>query len=307
MPYLRVDDRLGWRWLFFGREGLRAGWGILIFALVLTSLTIVVGTVATVLVMFVLHRPISMPKGEISPAFMLISEVIFFGLTLAATAVMGWIEGRSAWSYGLGGTRPAAKFAAGWAGGWLCLSLLVGVLVAGGYLTFDGRLLHGLAVVKYALVWLVAFLLVGLSEELFFRGYVQSALARGIGFWPAAVLISIAFGAFHVGNPGESYAGLAGVVVAGLVFCLLLRVSGSLWLGIGFHTAWDWSQSYLYGTPDSGTMMRGHLLAARSIGDAVISGGSAGPEGSVLGAPVMATGIALMIMLWRRFGIVPDK
>jgi len=132
-------------------------------------------------------------------------------------------------------------------------------------------------------------------------------LTRGIGFWPAAALISIVFGLFHVGNPGESYAGLIGVVVAGLVFCVLLRVSGSLWLGIGFHTAWDWSQSYLYGTPDSGTMMRGHLLETRAIGDALISGGSAGPEGSVLGAPVMAIGIILLIVLWRRLGVISNE
>lgn len=299
--------RIGLRWLFFGREGLRAGWGLLIFALVLASLTIVAGTVATLIFLLVWHRQVAMPKGEISPAFMLIGEAFFLGLTLAATAVMGWIEGRSLWSYGLAGARPAVKFIAGWAGGLLCLSLLVGVLDAGGYLVFDGWRLHGLSVLQYALVWLLAFLLVGMSEELFFRGYVQSALTRGIGFWPAAALISIVFGAFHVGNPGESYAGLTGVVVAGLIFCVLLRVSGSLWLGIGFHTAWDWSQSYLYGTPDSGTMMRGHLLETRAIGNAVISGGSAGPEGSVLGAPVMAAGILLLILAWRRLGILSNE
>jgi membrane protease YdiL (CAAX protease family) len=307
MPDLRSAEKVGVRWLFYGSEGLRAGWGVLVFALVLCSLTIVVGTVATVLFMFAWHRPIAMPRGEISPAFMLIGEAFFLGLTLAATAVMGWIEGRSVWSYGLGGPRPAAKFIAGWAGGLLCLSLLVGVLDAGGYLVFDGRLLHGLPILKYALVWLLAFLLVGMSEEMFFRGYVQSALTRGIGFWPAAALISIVFGACHVGNPGESYAGLTGVVVFGLIFCALLRISGSLWLGIGFHTAWDWSQSYLYGTPDSGTMMRGHLLETRAIGDALISGGNAGPEGSLLGAPVMAAGIVLLILAWRRFGVLSNE
>lgn len=287
------------RWIFLGSDGIRAGWSVLIFALVMAFF----GFVVQVFFRHVLHHVPQKPTGEISPMFVLIRDAVFFALTLAATAVMGWIEGRSVWSYGLQGPLVIAKLVCGWLGGLVCLSLLVLALNAGGYLVFDGRALHGVSMVGYGLVWLLAFFLVGLAEETLFRGYLQATLTRGMGFWPAAAVVSLTFGAAHLGNGGESIAGITGVIVAGLIFCLLLWISGSLWLGIGFHTTWDWAQSYLYGTPDSGLMMRGHLFMTHAAGDARLSGGSAGPEGSILGAPVLICGLLAMVFLLRRLGM----
>jgi membrane protease YdiL (CAAX protease family) len=287
------------RWIFVGAHGIRAGWSFLIFIAVLGAMVGAFGAFAH----FVLHHHPQVPKGEMPPGQLLIREVIFLVLTLAATAIMARIERRSLWSYGLAGPRPVGNFAAGWLGGLACLSLLVGGLNAGGYLVFDGAALHGIDIIGYALIWLLVFLLVGLGEEALFRGYLQATLARGIGFWPAAIVMSLLFGLAHTSNPGEDLAGIIGVIVAGLVFCLLLRVSGSLWLGIGFHTAWDWAQSYLYGTPDSGLMMRGHLLATHAAGNVRFSGGSAGPEGSVLGGPALVLGLLALVWTARRAGL----
>jgi len=289
------------RWVFRGPDGIRAGWSLLIFGLVLVALLVA----AALAVRLAVHRPpeLIVPKGLISPGVFLISEASLAVLVVAATAVMGWIEGKPVWAYGLGGRRPAQKFLAGLAGGLVCLSVLVGALAAGGYLVFDGAALHGVQIVKYALIWLLAFLLVACSEEAMFRGYLQSTLARGIGFWPAALVSSFVFGAAHLANPGESPAGITGVIAAGLVFCLLLRLSGSLWLGIGFHTTWDWAQSYLYGTPDSGIMFQGHLMLSHAAGNARMSGGSAGPEGSILGLPVMIAGLLALVWLLQRAGL----
>jgi hypothetical protein len=93
------------------------------------------------------------------------------------------------------------------------------------------------------------------------------------------------------------------VIVHGLFYCLLLRLSGSLWLGIGFHAAWNWAQSYLYGTAQSGHLMQGHLFVARARGDALFSGGSAGPEGSLLGLPVQAIGLLVFLWAVKRAGL----
>jgi membrane protease YdiL (CAAX protease family) len=299
MQVLSPNQRARLRWVFVGSGGIRAGWSVLLFALIVAGLGFAIG----MFIRHVLHHVPQKPTGEIAPVPILIREVIFCAICFAATAMMAWIEGRSAWSYGLQGPRVVAKFVTGWVGGLVCLSLLVLALYAGGYLAFEGRALHGLSIVGYGLVWLLVFFLVGLFEETLFRGYVQATLARGMGFWPAAAVISLSFGAAHLSNGGESVAGIAGVVVAGLIFCLLLWMSGSLWLGIGFHTAWDWAQSYLYGTPDSGLMMRGHLFVTHAVGDARLSGGSAGPEGSILGAPVLICGLLAMVFLLRRLGM----
>jgi membrane protease YdiL (CAAX protease family) len=293
----RFKAKLGWA--FLGPDGIRAGWSILIFMLIV-SVLIVVATLAGRLAT---HNAPEIPKGAFPPRFFLIKEAIGLVMVLAATAIMGWIEGKPVWAYGLAGPRKVQNFLAGLIGGVVFLSVLVGVLAAGGYLVFDGTALHGLQIVKYALIWLLAFLLVGCGEEAFFRGYLQSTLARGIGFWPAALVTSLLFAAAHVMNPGESADGITGVFVAGLVFCLLLRLSGSLWLGIGFHTTWDWAQSYLYGSPDSGIMFQNHLLMSHAAGNMRMSGGSAGPEGSILGAPVMVVGLLVLAWILQRAGL----
>jgi membrane protease YdiL (CAAX protease family) len=287
------------RRVFLGPNGIRAGWSLLIFVLVLGAL--LMG--ATIAARLATHHAAGLPKGAFPARFFLIKEVVFLVMVLAATAIMGWIEGKPVWAYGLAGRRPVQNFLCGLAGGLVCLSLLAGALNAGGYLVFDGTALHGVQIAKYAVIWLLAFLLVGCGEEALFRGYLQATLTRGMGFWPAALVGSLLFGAAHIGNPGESVAGITSVVAIGLVFCLLLRLSGSLWLGIGFHTTWDWAQSYLYGTPDSGIMFQEHFMVSHAAGNVRLSGGSAGPEGSIVGVPTMIVGLLVLAWVLRRAGL----
>jgi len=289
----KTRDRIDW--VFVGSQGIRAGWSLLIFAAITASVSLTIH--------LAFHGRMPMPKGEIPARFMLIREALSVVLILGATAVMARIERRSMWSYGLAGRRALALYGAGWLGGLACLSFLVGGLYAFGFLTFGGVALTAPLAIFYGLVWLLVFLLVGVSEEAIFRGYIQFTLARGIGFWPAAIVASGLFAASHLANPGETALGITGVALAGLTFCLLLRITGSLWLGIGFHTSWDWAQSYLYGTPDSGLMMRGHLLITSATGDAHISGGSAGPEGSLLAAPATIAGLLILIWVIKISGL----
>jgi len=236
-----------------------------------------------------------MPTGPVSAGMALAFQAWQLTAMFAATAVMGWIEGRSVWSYGLAARKWPALFGAGWFAGLVCLSTLVGVLHAKGYLAFDGFALHGWSIFHYGMLWTLDFCIVGLAEEMLSRGYLLATLSRVIGFWPAAVLSSVYFGVGHLTNHGESAAGIFQVVAAGLAWCLLLRVSGSLWLGIGFHAAWDWAQSAFYGTPNSGILAQGHLLATHPVGDAIMSGGSVGPEGSLFAAPIFVAGVLVLV------------
>jgi membrane protease YdiL (CAAX protease family) len=296
MIRLSERQRATIRWIFTGSCGIRAGWSILIFLICLAVPSFVLNLILSKLLH--MHRP-----KELSPFGLLLTETVLFAFIMAATWVMARIEKRPVLHYGLAGRRPVTHFLAGFAGGFLCLSALVGVLAGGGYLVFDGEALHGAAVLQFGFVWLVAFALVGFSEETLFRGYMQTTLTRGMGFWPGAVVLSLLFGAAHVKNNGESVLGITEVVAAGLVFCLLLRVSGSLWLGIGFHAAWDWAQTFLYGTPDSGYVAFDHFLASHAAGNVLISGGSAGPEGSTLAPPMMLGGLLVVLLVCRLAGL----
>jgi hypothetical protein len=103
-----------------------------------------------------------------------------------------------------------------------------------------------------------------------------------MGFWPAALVLSLIFGLSHLGNGGENRFGIFMVCVDGMTMCFCLWRTGNMWFGIGNHAAWDWAQTFFFGTPDSGMAPSHALLSPSFHGPALLSGGSAGPEGSVL-------------------------
>ena len=96
--------------------------------------------------------------------------------------------------------------------------LLVALHVAHAF-DFGGLALHGIRAVKFAVFWGTFFLIVGFYEEFFTRGYTQFALTHSVGFWPAAILLSVGFGALHLENPGESWVGILGAVLIGRASC----------------------------------------------------------------------------------------
>ena len=296
MLRIRAADMCRLRHVFRGPQGIRVVWSLIIFAVLLTPLTII---------NIILMRDYpSLYTSDITPGASLLIETVQVFFIVGATVVTGRIEGRAVWSYyGLNGRRLGVKLLAGWTGGLICLSMVVGVLHAGHFLIFNGWALHGLPILTYGLVWLLDFLMVGLREELMYRGYLQVTLTRGMGFWPAAILVSALFGAGHITNTGETVVGIVGVMIRALVYCWLLRLTGSLWLGIGFHAAWDWAQSFLYGTPQSGHVMQGHLFSTHPLGDPLMSGGTVGPEGSLLWAPPFALGLLVLFWVLRRAGL----
>ena len=278
------------RRIWFGAQGLRAGWGALLFVVLVVVLYIILRRAERHFI------PVT-PEGPISFGLGLLDEAILLFIVVLATAVMARIEGRRFVSYGYAGSHRLIRLASGIGWGFLALSFLVGILWKSGLLVFDGFLLGGFAAWKYALAWGLGFLCVGLLEESATRGYLQFTLTRGIGFWWAAVVLSLLFGATHLSNNGESHWGVAVVVLGGMLFCLSLWFTKSLWWAIGFHTGWDWAQSYFYGTPDSGLKIENHLLISHPAGNPTWSGGTVGPEGSLLIVPMLLL-TALVMWLW---------
>jgi len=120
------------------------------------------------------------------------------------------------------------------------------------------------------------------------------------GFWQAAWVGSTWFGMIHTFNSGENWRGIFAAACIGFVFCVSVRVTGSAWWAIGCHAAWDWAETYVYGTADSGLPARGHLLTSAPAGNSLWSGGSDGPEGSVLALAAIALLLALLLAVYAR-------
>ena len=272
------------RTVFFGPDGLRAGWGIAFYIAIFYPLQFVATRWAN-----------SVNLGANGLWSMLLEEL---GVLLAAiipSLILAKVERRSWGVYGLPARGAFGKLF--WLGTvWGFASITVLLLAMDGFHLFDlGHLaLHGLRIVKFAAFWAAMFLLVGFFEEFLLRGYSQFTLTRAIGFWPAAACFSSLFGLLHLANAGEQWRGLLAAAAIGFFFCLTLRRTGTLWFAVGFHAAWDWGETFFYSVPDSGTVFPGHLLKSSFHGPQWLTGGVVGPEGSVFC-------FAVIVITWTLF------
>ena len=283
--------------IFRGPNGIRAGWRALIFIAILVGLS-----VALLLIMGLISHgrkpPTSMSMQ--TPVGLSLSEGTIFLFTSIAALIMARIEHRTYGQYGLP-ARSAFKrdFWIGAIVGFAAISAcLAGIAGLHGF-HVTGMGIHGPVILSATAAWCMTFVLVGLAEEFSFRGYLQYTLATGMRFWPAALLLSLAFGLAHAGNPGETKFGLGSVVLFGLLFCLFLRRRGTLWWAVGFHAGWDWGQTYFYGVSDSGIPPYHNLFNSAFHGPAWLTGGSVGPEASVF-TPIVLAVVAILFSLAYR-------
>jgi CAAX protease family protein len=267
----------GARAIFWNARELRAGWRLLSF-LVLFVLFASAGVAVSILM-----RLPRVTRTNTTPLALLVQEAAGMIAALLAAGVMSVLERRPFGAYGLPAAQSfRAQFwqGAGW--GLAMITAMILLIRALGGFTFGGWALAGAAVWGYAALWGVVFLCVGFFEEFLFRGYPQYTIASGIKFWPAATLLSAIFAAFHLGNTGEDAVGAAEVFVTAMFFCLTLRRTGNLWFAVGLHASWDWGETYLFSVPNSGIVGPGHLLNSSFHGPVWLTGGSVGPEASVM-------------------------
>ena len=286
--------------IFWGPNGLRAGWRVLIFLAICAVILFGVG-----------YASRGINGGQIStmpfsPQVLLASEATLFGIVLLASWIMSKAEGRALASYGIPWRHAfRGEFWKGAVIGFAAISALLGALRLANVFHLGSAALHGSELWKYASLWAGAFLGVAFFEEFLFRGYALFTLTTGIGFWPAALLCSAVFGGVHIGNSGETWVGACSAGAIGLLFCAMLRRTGDLWMPIGFHAAWDWGETFFYGVPDSGQVAPGHLFSANLTGPTWLTGGSVGPEASWL-CLILILCLFLLFAAWKSGVRYPD-
>jgi uncharacterized protein len=288
---------------FVGPYGVRAGWKVLLFFVVAGLLSAAsVPLVERVGGKVDRHAPIA-------AGIALLNEFLGMVAVLLTTWAMArWID-RKPWAY-FGMALSNAFRSSFWIGaaiGLGALSLQLELMHLGGWFDFGTVQLHGAAIVKYSVIWGLMFLCVGFTEEGMLRGYVQRVttdgfcrLPHGWSFWTAALLFSLVFASGHLGNPGENKFGLVMVFIDGMAMCFSLWRTGDLWWAIGNHAAWDWGQTFLFGTPNSGFHGANALMHPSFHGPLLLAGGTDGPEGSVLVLLSEAVFVASIALMYRR-------
>jgi membrane protease YdiL (CAAX protease family) len=236
---------------------------------------------------------------DLSPGAVAFSEAASLAAALLLTWMFARYEHRRVDSYGL----PVCEAfgALYWEGIGIGVvnagAVALGMIALGG-ITIHGLSLHGAGILWGALAWLGACTLVGVAEEMLFRGYLLQTLWKSLGFWPAAVLISAWFAADHYFfKEGENVWDVITLVSLGLWACYSVLRTGTLWLAVGYHVSFDYMQLFVIGTKNGSVEPVNHLLNASFQGPAWVTGGVLGTEASFLMYPSIA--LLFLYTRWR--------
>ncbi len=290
------------RRVFVGPSGVRAGWRLALFL----ALAFVLTTVLSKLAYSIAVRCCGYAE---SPGWvgteLLFEGCVTTGALLLALLLQARIEGCRLADYGLPRRGAFGKrFWEGMLWGLATSSVVPLVLLALGNATVHGLASRGRLLAESMLLWGLAFLVLAVYEELLFRGYSLSTLAGGMGFWPAAVLLALLFGAVHVLKPMESWIDITSVMLYGLVWSYTVWRTGTLWFAIGFHTMANFTELVVFGAPNTGNLGRpldGRLLDVQLRGPEWLTGGPRGPK------PAPSSSWCSLRPLWPSAGASPER
>jgi membrane protease YdiL (CAAX protease family) len=191
----------------------------------------------------------------------------------------------------------------------------IGLLIGAGLYTACELVLMALGIYRITglnpLSYLVPAIAMAISssvfEEMLFRGVLFRSVETWFGSWAALVVSSLVFGLTHLINPQGTLEGALFIAVeAGTLLAAAFMLTRRLWLSIGFHMAWNYTQSAIFSGIVSGTDAAPGLIRSTVKGPDLLTGGRFGVESSVLALVLCTTtGIVMLVMAARRGKIVP--
>jgi membrane protease YdiL (CAAX protease family) len=224
-------------------------------------------------------------------------------LSTAGAAVLGiicfatywagakWIEHRR--PFELDARRALPEVVAGLALGTALFSLVMIILLVAGVYHPSGWGSAGQLAAGFAFS-----LLAGVMEEILFRGFLFRLSSKIVGTWGALLFTSVLFGAAHASNPGATAgSALAIALEAGILLGAAYAVTQRLWLPIGLHVGWNFTEGSLFGMTLSGNSMKSGLLAGSLSGPPILTGGGFGPEASVVA--VLVCLLVALLFIWK--------
>ena len=189
--------------------------------------------------------------------------------------------------------------------GMFGLGLLVGFGMNGicillAWLHGDIDLSMGRFEAVYLFFALVSVCVQSAAEEIVTRGYMMGALRAQYPVWVAIAGNSLFFGLLHLANPRVTVLSIAQIVLIGLLLSLIVYYQGSLWMCIAIHTAWNFTQNFLFGLPNSGIVAQRSFFHLEGATNSLFYDAGFGIEGSITGVIVILLVMIPVVLLGRR-------
>jgi membrane protease YdiL (CAAX protease family) len=171
------------------------------------------------------------------------------------------------------------------------VTLTFAVLAALGVYQFGGVNAVGIMI----LVPLAEMVLVGMTEEMMFRGVVFGVTERALGGKAAIVISALVFSLAHLPNDGVSVLAIAVIAAYGVLQAAIYMKTRRLWACIGTHIAWNYGISQVFSSTVSGHAAADGLLRGELVGNVMLTGGAFGVEGSLITLLLIAAASALWL------------
>ncbi|HKJ27797.1 MAG TPA: type II CAAX endopeptidase family protein [Anaerolineales bacterium] len=271
---------------------LRAGWRLLLFIV----LFIVISKISRIPISFL---PQTLLDGDKTILILIEQFLSLVAITLSVFIARQFLDKRPFVSLGVErNTQTYKDILAGIVIAFLMFSFIFIIELSLGWLKVDGfawqEISAGTVAIQIVL-WFAIFVIVGWQEELQTRGYLLQNLADGINLFWAVAISSVLFGLMHLGNPGANWVSTLGILLAGLFLTMPYILTRQLWISIGLHIGWNFSEGVIYGLPVSG-IDTFHIINTSVSGSDLLTGGAFGPEAGLVLIPALALGAFLV---WR--------
>jgi membrane protease YdiL (CAAX protease family) len=149
----------------------------------------------------------------------------------------------------------------------------------------------------------IALLCGAILEELLLRAVLFRIVEQAGGTASGIVVSAVVFGALHGANPGATLWSDAAIAIeAGIMLALAYALTRNLWLAIGIHLGWNFAEGFIFGAEVSGTKPPHSLMSVPLTGPDLLTGGSFGPEASILSMGVCLIAAAVLAVLVVRRG-----
>jgi membrane protease YdiL (CAAX protease family) len=278
---------------------LRAGWRLILHALMILFLTLITGFIAAI-ALIIMGLDFTDPLGGLPKYVELFITLppILVGTFIARTV----LDHRSIVSLGLSLDRRMVRdLFIGFGISALMMGLIFLIEYVGGWLEVDSVAWNMTSNSDWGLEILGGFfyfIVIGFQEELIFRGYQLQNLVESLDLHKGLLISSLFFSLAHILNPFASLQSILGIFFSGLLLGYGWLRTQQLWLPIGLHIGWNFFEGVLFGFPVSGTDTF-RLINHTVTGSTALTGGDFGPEAGLILIPALVLG-ALLIWLFTR-------
>lgn len=185
------------------------------------------------------------------------------------------------------------------------LGLLFGFLMNGGcilaaWLHGDLHFSVGRFLPVYMITTFISVVIQSSAEEMVTRGYIYQAHAERYPVWFAILANSLLFSALHLMNPGVTVISVIELVASGVSLSLVVYARKSLWMAYGCHAMWNFTQSIIFGLPNSGIVSEGSFFHLEAASESIFYDPGFGIEGTIISVVSELALIAWCFYIIRR-------